>query len=107
LGVSYLGLKESGRWDLPVSLQSGPIRIFGPTEGYDWRAAKLFPTVKCTGSVCCQVTTGIHEYPSRPMLMTVAPFGNPSNSIAFHLLTQGEQFTTKMSKALAHIQKMH
>jgi SET domain len=37
--------------DLPISLASGPIRECSRTEGYDWRAAKLFSTVMFVGSI--------------------------------------------------------
>jgi hypothetical protein len=36
--------------DLPISLTGVPIKGCSRTEGYDWRASKLFPTVKWVGS---------------------------------------------------------
>jgi SET domain/BRK domain len=60
--------KESSAWDLPISLKSGPIRICSRTEGYDWRAAKLYPTVKWTGSICGEVPIIMHDDVCRPTL---------------------------------------
>lgn len=64
--TEMLGLQErcSIRWsvadtrasasdhnDIPVSLAGIPVRACSRTEGYDWRAAKLYPTVTWVGSV--------------------------------------------------------
>jgi hypothetical protein len=44
--------KELEELDVPLSLQAGPIRRASRTDGYDWRAAKLYRTMKWAAVIC-------------------------------------------------------